>query len=254
MARLWMALPLLLGLFGPALAQQTQTRDHSVTVSSPRCPPSGGKKSKLYLRERALPAVLRAAPATRWCCSSTAPAHPRKSASTCPTGLQLDGLSGEGRVRRVLGGPDRLWPLGASGADERPMQSVGRTAEDVQGRVCPGVSRCADQHRIGLERYFRSGGLHRKLRVSRGNLIGWSQGGPRAGGWAALTSRARGQARAAGAGLHRGAEAEAPGAAGAGRGVQHPEPRGVHRELGPPGAVRGTSMIRRPPHRSGRRC
>ena len=58
MTRSWMVLPLLLGFSVPALAQETQTRDHSVTVAS-KVPVLAGKKSKLYLRERALPQVMR---------------------------------------------------------------------------------------------------------------------------------------------------------------------------------------------------
>jgi hypothetical protein len=58
MARSWMVLPLLLGLCAPILAQETATRDHSVTVIS-QVPVLAGHKSTLYVRERALPEVLR---------------------------------------------------------------------------------------------------------------------------------------------------------------------------------------------------
>jgi pimeloyl-ACP methyl ester carboxylesterase len=58
MARFWMILPLLARLCTPALAQDIETRDHSVTVAS-AVPVITGKKSKLYVRERALSSVLR---------------------------------------------------------------------------------------------------------------------------------------------------------------------------------------------------
>src|ERR1043165_9531156 len=57
MIRIWMALPILAGLYGPAMEQEVQTRDHSGTVTS-AVPALAGKKSKLYLRERALPQVM----------------------------------------------------------------------------------------------------------------------------------------------------------------------------------------------------
>ena len=61
MTRLWMirccaTLALLAGLCEPAMAQVT--RDHKVTVTS-AVPAIAGKKSSLYVRERALPEVMR---------------------------------------------------------------------------------------------------------------------------------------------------------------------------------------------------
>jgi pimeloyl-ACP methyl ester carboxylesterase len=58
MARFWILLPLLAGLAAPALAQETQIRDHTVTVIS-TVPVIAGQKSELYVRERALPEVMR---------------------------------------------------------------------------------------------------------------------------------------------------------------------------------------------------
>ena len=49
MIRIWMTLPLLAGLSIPAPAQEVQTRDHTVTVTS-SVPVIVGKKSKLYVR------------------------------------------------------------------------------------------------------------------------------------------------------------------------------------------------------------
>ena len=45
-------------LAGPAFAQETASRDHTVTVTS-AVPVIAGQPSTLYLRERALPEVLR---------------------------------------------------------------------------------------------------------------------------------------------------------------------------------------------------
>jgi len=58
MTRLWTSVALLPALATPALAQETASRDHTVTVTS-TVPVITGKKSKLYVRERALPSVLR---------------------------------------------------------------------------------------------------------------------------------------------------------------------------------------------------
>src|SRR5476649_2018576 len=58
MTRLWTALALLAALATPALAQEPETRDHTVTVIS-TVPVIAEQKSELYVRERALPEVLR---------------------------------------------------------------------------------------------------------------------------------------------------------------------------------------------------
>src|SRR5580765_7775337 len=58
MIRFWMAFSMLAGLCGPALAEDVQSRDRTVTVTS-TVPAIAGKKSTLYLRERALPQVMR---------------------------------------------------------------------------------------------------------------------------------------------------------------------------------------------------
>src|ERR1700743_1904389 len=55
--RFWTAVTLAL-LASPAFAQDIPTRDHTVTVTS-TVPAIAGRKSTLYVRERALPEVLR---------------------------------------------------------------------------------------------------------------------------------------------------------------------------------------------------
>ncbi len=50
------------------------------------------------------------------------------------SGLQLDGPSGPRRLRRLLGGHDRLWPFDAAVPDERPVQPRGRSAGRVHRR------------------------------------------------------------------------------------------------------------------------
>src|SRR5215469_18150593 len=52
----FLALTILTLMAGPALADATRTRDHTVTSTVPVI---AGEKSKLYIRERALPRVLR---------------------------------------------------------------------------------------------------------------------------------------------------------------------------------------------------
>jgi hypothetical protein len=56
MNRVLVAAALLLA--APAFAQETVTRDHTVTVTS-AVPAIAGQPSTLYVRERALPDVLR---------------------------------------------------------------------------------------------------------------------------------------------------------------------------------------------------
>jgi pimeloyl-ACP methyl ester carboxylesterase len=58
MIRFWMALPLLAWTILPALGQETASRDYIVSVTS-TVPAIAGQKSSLYVRERALPQVLR---------------------------------------------------------------------------------------------------------------------------------------------------------------------------------------------------
>ena len=52
MTRSWMVLPLLLGLCAPALAQETRTRDHSVTVTSKVPVLAGSQRSVAVQRIR----------------------------------------------------------------------------------------------------------------------------------------------------------------------------------------------------------
>jgi len=186
MARLWMALPLLLGLCAPSLAQQTQTRDHSVTVTS-QVPFLAGKKSKLYLRERALPEVM------------------RKGAGDKVV-LFVHGAGTPAEVSFDVPYQDYSWMgyLAAAGYD---VFTVDMTGYGRSARPAPMNDKCnlapAQQKSFGVDcPQAYPGALTniesdwndisaavdyiRKLRgVQKVNLVGWSQGGPRAGGWTA---------------------------------------------------------------------
>ena len=101
--------------------------------------------------------------------------------------LQLDGVSGTRRLRRVRDGHDAATGGHKAGVDERSVQPHQGAAGAVRGcELRGGTSERAttiesDWNDIdGVVEYVR------KLRgVAKLNLIGWSLGGPRAGGYAA---------------------------------------------------------------------
>jgi pimeloyl-ACP methyl ester carboxylesterase len=186
MARLWMALPLLLAFGAPALAQETQTRDHSVTVTS-MVPVLAGKKSKLYVRERALPSVLRSGAGNK-------------------VVLFVHGAGTPAEVSFDVPYQDYSWMgyLAAAGYD---VFSVDMTGYGRSARPAPMNDKCnlspEQQKGFGVScPQSYPGALTniesdwndisaavnyiKKLRhVEKLNLIAWSQGGPRAGGWTA---------------------------------------------------------------------
>ena len=95
-----------------------------------------------------------------------------------------------GGLRRLLDGHDRLRPLDAAGAMNDPCNLAPRSA----GRVRPGRAPCApsyphaaddDRVRLGRHRRGRWTTCARCAAWSKVSLVGWSLGGPRAGGYAA---------------------------------------------------------------------
>ncbi len=99
-------------------------------------------------------------------------------------GLQLDGLSRQRRVRRVLHGHDRLRPLDAPGTHERSVQSLARATETVragadQRAVRGRLSQPTHEHRLRLERHQWGRRLHSRppqgrAGQPRGVVAGWT--------------------------------------------------------------------------------
>ena len=122
--------------------------------------------------------------------------------------LQLDGVPGERRLRRLLDGHHRLRPIDAAGGDERSVQPVARISRRVRagadsGRRAPATypgqltTIASDWNDIdAVVDYIRA-----LRQVEKVSLVAWSLGGPRAGGYAAQHPGEGASAGAAGAGL-----------------------------------------------------
>lgn len=173
-------------LVSPAFGQDVATRDHTVTVTS-TVPAIAGQKSTLYVRERALPKVL------------------RQSAGDKVV-LFVHGAGTPAEVSFDVPYQDYSWMgyLAAAGYDvfSVDMTGYGRSARPKQmddkcnlspeqqkgfGVNCP-QSYPGNLTNIGSDWNDISATVAfiQKLRhVKKLNLIAWSQGGPRAGGWTA---------------------------------------------------------------------
>ncbi|HMH64679.1 MAG TPA: alpha/beta fold hydrolase, partial [Rhizomicrobium sp.] len=186
MTRLWTSVALLAAMATPALTQQTATRDHSVTVTS-TVPVIAGKKSKLYVRERALPSVL-------------------KTGAGDKVVLFVHGAGTPAEVSFDVPYQDYSWMgyLAAAGFD---VFTVDMTGYGRSARPAPMNDKCnlspeqqksfsvnCPQTYPGALTNIESDwndisatvAYIKKLRhVEKVNLIAWSQGGPRAGGWTA---------------------------------------------------------------------
>lgn len=186
MSRFWMTLPLLAGLGLPAFGQETATRDHTVTVTS-TVPVIAGQKSTLYVRERALPGVLRDGAGDK-------------------VVLFVHGAGTPAEVSFDVPYQDYSWMnyLAKAGYD---VFSVDMTGYGRSARPAPMADKCnlspEQQKTFGVNCPATHPGnltniesdwndisatvdFIKKLRhVQKINLVGWSQGGPRAGGWTA---------------------------------------------------------------------
>jgi len=186
MIRFWMAFSMLAGLCGPALAEDVQSRDRTVTVTS-TVPAIAGKKSTLYVRERALPQVMRDGAGNK-------------------VVLFVHGAGTPAEVSFDVPYQDYSWMgyLAKAGYDvfSVDMTGYGRSARPKQmgdkcnlspeqqksfGVSCPATypgnltNIESDWNDISAAVAFI-----KKLRhVVKVSLVGWSQGGPRAGGWTA---------------------------------------------------------------------
>ena len=170
----------------PAMADDIATRDHSVTVTS-TVPAITGQKVKLYVRERGTPEVLRRGAGDK-------------------VVLFVHGAGTPAEVSFDVPYQDYSWMgyLAAHGYDvfTVDMEGYGRSARPPQmtdkcnlspeqqkgfGVNCPAnypgnlTNLSSDWNDITATVAYV-----KKLRhVAKVNLIAWSQGGPRAGGWAA---------------------------------------------------------------------
>ncbi len=183
MVRLGMALLL---LATPAMAEETVTRDHTVSVTS-TVPVIAGRKSTLYVRERATPQVL-------------------KHGAGGKVVLFVHGAGTPAEVSFDVAYQDYSWMayLAAAGFDvfsvdmtgyggsarPAPMNDKCNLSPDQQkgfGVNCPQsypgnlTNITSDWNDISAAVDF----IARLRHVKKIDLVGWSQGGPRAGGWTA---------------------------------------------------------------------
>jgi pimeloyl-ACP methyl ester carboxylesterase len=173
-------------LASPAFADDIPTRDHTVTVVS-TVPAIAGRKSTLYVRERGLPKVLRHGAGNK-------------------VVLFVHGAGTPAEVSFDVPYQDYSWMgyLAAAGYD---VFSVDMTGYGRSARPAPMTDKCnlspEQQKSFGVScAQSYPGNLTnissdwndisaavafiQKLRhVKKLNLVGWSQGGPRSGGWTA---------------------------------------------------------------------
>jgi pimeloyl-ACP methyl ester carboxylesterase len=190
-----MTLALALALMAPAVfAQSTRMRDHSVPVVS-NVPAIRGETAKLYVRERALPHVMRSGAGDKVVLFIHGAGTPAEVSFDVPHAdyswiaflakagydvFSLD-LTGYGRSTR----PPQMNDRCNLSAEQQKTFKI-ECAQAYPGALTHIES---DWHDITAAVDYIA-----KLRsITRVNLIGWSQGGPRAGGWAALNpERVRG--------------------------------------------------------------
>jgi pimeloyl-ACP methyl ester carboxylesterase len=187
MTRFWMTAAFVAALAAPAGAAETQSRDHYITVTS-NDPAILGQTVKLYVRERATAQVMRRGAGEK-------------------VVLFVHGAGTPAEVGFDVPYQDYSWMgyLAAAGYDvfAVDMTGYGRSFRPTQmndkcnlspdqkkdfGVSCPQAypgnltNITSDWNDVGAAVDFV-----RKLRhVQKINLVAWSQGGPRAGGWAAL--------------------------------------------------------------------
>jgi pimeloyl-ACP methyl ester carboxylesterase len=169
----------------PAAAQETASRDHSVTVTS-TVPAIAGKKSSLYLRERALPEVLRRGAGDKVVLFVHGAGTPAEVSFDVPfedyswmgylakagyDTFAVD-MTGYGRSARPAPMAEPCKPApAANGLGTNCLTSYPGNLTNIE----------SDWNDISAAVDFI-----KKLRgVQKVSLVGWSQGGPRAGGWTA---------------------------------------------------------------------
>ena len=175
-------------------SERLLTIDHYVRVKS-TVPALAGQDVPIYVRERvqAGTALRSASTADRVALFVHGAGTPAEVAFDVPQPrLQLDGVSGARRLRRVRDGHHRLRPIDPAGGDERSLQpraAIARRAfvPSLIPRPCAPsyphamTTIASDWNDIGaVVDYVRA-----LRRVDKVSLLAWSLGGPRAGGYAA---------------------------------------------------------------------
>ena len=140
-------------------ARKILSVDHKVTVKS-IVPAIAGQPAQIYVRERVAEGMKNPGARSRRVVRARRRHAGRSRVRRADRRLQLDGVSREGRLRRVLDGHHRLRPIDTAGADERSLQPVGGAAEAVRAEVDPGavqgdVSGKPHDDRLRLERHRR---------------------------------------------------------------------------------------------------
>jgi pimeloyl-ACP methyl ester carboxylesterase len=183
----WIACPLLAVLAATAQAQETQIRDHYVAVVS-NVPAIAGQTVKLYVRERATPQVLRRGAGDKVVLFVHGAGTPAEVSFDVPyqdyswmgylaaAGYDVFAVDMTGYGRSVRPAPmnDKC------NLSPEQQKSFGVNCPQSYPGALTNIN--SDWNDIGAAVDFI-----RKLRhVEKVDLIGWSQGGPRAGGWTAL--------------------------------------------------------------------
>ena len=170
----------------PAQAQETRMREHSVTVTS-TVPAIAGQKVKLYLRERALPNVLQRGAGDKVVLFVHGAGTPAEVSFDVP----YQDYSWMGYLAKA--GYDVFSvDMTGYGRSHRPPQMNDKCNLSPEQQKLFGVN-CAQTYpgaltNMGSDWNDISAAVEyiKKLRkVDKVHLIAWSQGGPRAGGWAA---------------------------------------------------------------------
>jgi len=186
MAHLRTAALLLAGLVMPATAQEVATRDHFVSVKS-TVPALVGKTARLYVRERALPAVLARGAGDKVVLFVHGAGTPAEVSFDVPyqdyswmaylakAGYDVFAvdMTGYGRSTRPAPMDDKC--------NLSPPQQKTFGVQCPQSYPGALTSIGSDWNDISATVDF----IRKTRHVRKISLVAWSQGGPRAGGWAA---------------------------------------------------------------------
>ena len=176
----------LLAVLAAGTAQAQGMREHSVTVTS-TVPAIAGQKVQLYLRERALPEVLRRGAGDKVVLFIHGAGTPAEVSFDVPY-QDYSWMAYLARAGYDVFSVD----MTGYGRSHRPPQMDDKCNLSPEQQKLFAVN-CAQSYpgaltNMGSDWNDISAAVDyiKKLRkVEKINLVGWSQGGPRAGGWAA---------------------------------------------------------------------